>query len=82
MPRGALEQAHAEMGLEAAQDFACGGARQAEIGRSSGEAAPFDEADEQAHGLEAVHGPIVQHSRQVMARAARLTADLYLTKVR
>jgi len=56
VPRGALEQARAEMRLEPAQHLARRRAGNAEIGRRSRKALPFDEADEQAHGVKSVHG--------------------------
>lgn len=56
MPCRPFQQPCAETRLEAAQDLARRRAGNAEIGSRRGEALPLDEADEQAHGIKAVHG--------------------------
>ncbi|MEY9546231.1 hypothetical protein ABIF67_000296 [Bradyrhizobium japonicum] len=56
MPCRAFEQARAQPRLEPAQNLARRRAGNAEIGSCSRKALPFDEADEQAHGVKSVHG--------------------------
>jgi hypothetical protein len=56
LARGALEQANAEALLEGGHVLGDGGGRQAQIARGGGEPVAVGDADEDAQGLQGVHG--------------------------
>ena len=72
---GALEQAHPQVGLELLDDLRRRRPRQAQVLGSAAEAAQLDDAGEQAHGLETIHGgpSIVWLGQTVLANPAHLS---------